>query len=173
MYLRPSASVDLYRLPHTVTEKSISNVRVRPNNKMAQVETFHRSPEELHCYKSRLISGHNIMAVASVTEDKSIYLTRVADAYEFKAALKKAIKSPASSGPPKQTQVEDASSDDEKVQAITMRFSTVYEDEKRKRREASYAYMVERAEQEEWKDYKFIPRDTERGQDVRNQMATL
>ena len=113
------------------------------------------------------------MAVASINDDKSVYLTRVADAYEFKAALKKAIKTPASSAPSKQSKVDDASSDEEKVQAITMRFSTVYEDEKRKRREASYAYMVEKAEQEEWKDFKFIPRDTERGQDVRNQMATL
>ena len=142
---------------------------------MLEVETFHRKPEELHTYKSRIVSGQNVMVVASVNPDKTIYLTRVSDAYEFKPAIKKNsnVKSTASNTTSKQSKVDDASSDDEKVTAITMRFATLHEDEKRKQREASYAYMMEKAEQEEWKDFEFLHCESERGEDLRRDLATL
>lgn len=147
---------------------------------MLQVETFHRKPEELHTYKSRIVSGQNVMVVASVDPDKSIYLTRVSDAYEFKPSLNKAPVTTASStnqtsskGNKSSGGGDDASSDDEKVTAITMRFANVHEDEKRRQREASYAYMMERAEQEEWKEFEFVTCDSERGKDVRGQLGTL
>lgn len=116
------------------------------------------------------------MVVASVNQDKSIYLTRVSDSYEFKPIIKKSssVKSTVpASAPSKQAKADDASSDDEKVTAITMRFATLHEDEKRKQREASYAYMQEKAEQEEWKEYSFASSATDRGEAMRKDLATL
>lgn len=121
-------------------------------------------------YKSRLMLGHNNLAVSVVKED-SIFLTRVSDTYEFKPKLQEKEKT--NNTPTKAATNDGSSSDDEKVTAVTMRFAATNEEDQKKARESLYSFHKEQIDKEDWCDMEFVSEESDRSADVRAALGRI
>jgi predicted metalloendopeptidase len=165
--MRPHADVKLFRLPPNLSSKSVAVVKVKPENKVVELETFHKKNANSLIYSSRLMQNHTPLAVA-VIQDDSLFLTRVSEAYEFKPRFKlpDRSKSPAPTN-------ETASSDEEKVSAVTMRFASANEDDKRKARESLYSYHQEKIDREDWIEMEFENEKSDRSKEVLKSLGRI
>lgn len=171
--MRPHTDVKLFRLPPNLNSKSVAVVKSKPENKVVHLETYQRKSNDNHVYTSRLLLGQTPLAVAVVRDD-SLFLTRVSETYEFKPRLKQSERS---KSPVRATQNE-ASSDEEKVSAVTMRFASANEEDKRKARESLYSYHQEKIDREDWNEMEFVndftdDSDRSRSKEVRSSLGRI
>lgn len=171
--MRPHTDVKLFRLPPNLNSKSVAVVKSKPENKVVQLETYQRKSNDNHVYSSRLLLGQTPLAVA-VVKDNSLFLTRVSETYEFKPRLNQSERSKS----PVRTTQNEASSDEEKVSAVTMRFASANEDDKRKARESLYSYHREKIDREDWNEMEFVndlndDSDRSRSKEVRSSLGRI
>ena len=164
--MRPHTDVKVFRLPPNLSSKSIAAVKWKSASKVVQLETFMTKGSSEALYESRLLMGQTHLAVSVVTSD-SLFLTRVSDSFEFRPQLQQSDKSSAASAGV------EASSDDEKISAVTMRFASANEEDKRKARESLYSYHQEKVDREKWKELEFVEETSDRSQDARSSLARL
>lgn len=167
--MRPHADVKLFRMPPNLNSKSVAVVKHKPENRVVQMETYQRKGNTNREYDSRLLMGQTPLAVAVVKGD-SVFLTRVSESYEFRPRLK---QTESQCKPPGKGAQNDASSDDEKVSAVTMRFASANEDDKRKARESLYSFHKEKIEREEWNEMDFVDDSTDRSKEVRASLGRI
>lgn len=168
--MRPHADVKLFRMPPNLSSKSVAVVKNKPESKVVQLETYQRKGNANHQYDSRLLMGQTPLAVGVVKGD-SIFLTRVSDSYEFRPKLKPSDSSRSKS--PVKATAPDASSDDEKVSAVTMRFASSNENDKRKARESLYSFHKEKIDREDWNEMDFVDETTDRSKEVRASLGRI
>ena len=166
--MRPHTDVKLFRLPPNLSSKSVAVVKSKPENKVVQLETFQKKSNDNHVYTSRLLLSQTPLAVAVIKGD-SLFLTRVSETYEFKPRLKQCERSKS----PVRTTQNEASSDEEKVSAVTMRFASANEEDKRKARESLYSYHQEKIDREDWNEMDFVNETTDRSKDVRSSLGRI
>lgn len=168
--MRPHTDTKLFRLPPNLSSKSVAVVKTKPENKVVQLETFQKKSNDNQVYTSRMLLGQTPQAVA-VVKDDSLFLTRVSEVYEFKPRLKQSETSKSPSLP--KSAQNEASSDEEKVSAVTMRFASANEEDKRRARESLYSYQQEKIDREDWNDMDFVNEKTARSKEVRSSLGRI
>lgn len=173
VYLRPEADVKLFRIPESLPSRSMSCVKVKPENKVIDIESRPRKSNDSQVYKSRLMLGQNSLGVA-VVNGNNVFITQVSDSYEFKPNLQRLDVKGGSKG--KSVSKEDQTidvEDDDNVTSVTMRFAASNEEDRKRARENSHVHLLERIQKEQTIDLDYIPETSNRAKDVRDSLGRL
>ena len=174
VFLRPDTDVKLFRIPDSLPSNKITNVKVRPENKVVELESVPRKSNDNQVFKSRVMLAQNSLGVAAVKGD-NIYITRVSDSFEFKPNLQRLDTKSNNKG--KFGQKDEGTQPEEeraaKVTSVTMRFAGANEENLKRARENSYAHHLEKINSEAAIDLEYIPETTKRAKEVLESLTRL
>lgn len=175
VYLRPDADIKLFRIPESLPSKTITTVKIKPENRVVQLESRPRKSSDNQVYNSRVMIGQNSLAVGIVRGD-DLFLTQVSDSFEFKPNLKRLdskYRTTSSKGSDVASVEDVPSSSSSKVTSVTMRFAGANEEDLKRARENSYVHHLEKIQSEQAIELEYVQESTDRANDVLESLGRL